>query len=962
MIQSSRKSSTSRKPAPRKRASAPARSKTPAKAQAAPPAKRVKSRRPKGPSAPVAPPVAKPERITVHTADSAPFGIPAPVLRGEDGRVKTFKPGDRRVVPVLPVRHTVLFPLAILPMNVGRPSSVQLLNHCMSGDRMLAVIAQKDASQESPAPAEIESVGTLAVILRMIRTGENQFTVLVQGIDRVKPVQFIATEPFLSAEVEVLGETITDGLQTEALAKTVVSEFERVVALSPTIPDETVQAARDQNQPGRQCDFIASLLDLQTEDKQRLLEITDVQQRLQALAEILQRELQVLEVGQQIQQSVRESVDQHQKEFFLRQQMDAIRKELGEGDDSQREIDELKAKIEKAAMPPEVRKEADRELNRLSRIPPQAAEYTVSRTYLEWLCDLPWAVLTEDNLDLAHVRSVLDQDHYGLDKIKERILEYLVVRRYKADARSPILCFAGPPGTGKTSLGRSIARALGRKFARVSLGGVRDEAEIRGHRRTYIGALPGNVIQSIRRAGTRNPLMMLDEIDKLGMDFRGDPSSALLEVLDPEQNVAFVDHYLDVPVDLSQVLFITTANYLDPVPPALRDRMEAIELTGYTDREKLEIAKRHLIPKAIRENGLESLELEITDDAVIRVAREYTYEAGLRNLERELANLLRRTAKRAAEGKAIEKQISVATVRELLGPPRFEDEKAAQLDEPGAALGLAWTPVGGEVLTVEATAMPGDRGLMLTGQLGDVMKESAQAALSYIRSHADSLGIDAAVFTQADLHVHIPAGAIPKDGPSAGVALAVALVSLLTRRRARPHIAMTGEITLRGMVLKVGGIKEKVLGAYRAGITTVILPASNQVDLEDVPIEVRTHMIFAPVERAEQAIQLALEETPVPLPETVPDDEAVAPDEGGDAEADAPDGEADLAASAEGDSEAAAAPDGQGQGVPSSGEVEAPAAGSRPRRSPGAPQERVPAQSASKPVRSVRGRKGQFPQ
>jgi ATP-dependent Lon protease len=810
----------------------------------------------------------QPATASPPVAATADLDALTAIARAEGERVKSYKAGDQRTVPVLPVRHTVLFPFAILPMNVGRPSSVQLLHHCMSGDRTLAVFGQKDPQQETPTPADIVSVGTLAVILRMIRTGENQFTVLVQGIDRIKAVRWTGTEPFLMAEVEVLGETFIEDLQTEAMAKAVVAEFERVVALSPTIPDETVQAARDQNHPGRLCDFIASLLDLQTEDKQRLLELTDVRERLQVLAEILQRELQVLEVGQQIQQSVRESVDQHQKEFFLRQQMDAIRKELGEGDDSQREIEELKQKIEKAQMPPEVRKEADRELGRLSRMPPQAAEYTVSRTYVEWLCDMPWAVSTEDNLDLSHVRSVLDHDHYGLDKIKERILEYLVVRRYKQDARSPILCFAGPPGTGKTSLGRSIARALGRKFARVSLGGVRDEAEIRGHRRTYIGALPGNIIQSIRRAGTNNPLIMLDEIDKLGMDFRGDPSSALLEVLDPEQNVAFVDHYLDVPFDLSKVLFITTANYLDPVPPALRDRMEAIELTGYTDREKLEIAKRHLIPKAIQENGLEPLQLEITDEAVMKVVREYTYEAGLRNLERELANLLRRTAKRAAEGKEAERQIRPETVRELLGPPRFEDEKVALLDEPGAALGLAWTPVGGEVLTIEATAMPGDRGLILTGQLGDVMKESAQAALSYIRSHADSLGIDAEIFTRADIHVHIPAGAIPKDGPSAGVALATAMVSLFTMRKARPHIAMTGEITLRGMVLKVGGIKEKVLGAHRAGITTVILPAPNQVDLEDVPVEVRTHMIFAPVERVEQAIQLALEEMPIQIGET----------------------------------------------------------------------------------------------
>jgi ATP-dependent Lon protease len=483
----------------------------------------------------------------------------------------------------------------------------------------------------------------------------------------------------------------------------------------------------------------------------------------------------------------------------------------------------------------------------------------VARTYLETLCDMPWAITTEDNLDLKHARAVLDEDHYGLDKIKERILEYLVVRRFKADARTPILCFTGPPGTGKTSLGKSIAKALGRKFVRQSLGGVRDEAEIRGHRRTYIGALPGNIIRGIRRAGSRNPLFMLDEIDKLGADFRGDPSSALLEVLDPEQNNAFVDHYLDVPFDLSQVLFITTANYLDPVPPALRDRTEVIELAGYTEVEKLEIARRHLLPKAIRENGLESLNLSFTDEAILKVVREYTREAGLRNLERELANVLRRSAKQVAEGKTAVKVIDPARVRELLGPEKFEFERALRLEQPGACLGLAWTPVGGEVLTVEASLMPGSKQLILTGQLGDVMKESAQAGLSYVRSHTVALGIDPEFFEKSDIHVHLPAGAIPKDGPSAGITMCTALVSLLSGRKGLPAIAMTGEITLQGRVLKIGGLKEKVLAAHRAGISTVIIPAENQNELEEIPVDVRTHMIFCPVERIEQVFELALE-------------------------------------------------------------------------------------------------------
>src|SRR5215831_12552668 len=767
-----------------------------------------------------------------------------------------------RIAPVMPVRSTVLFPFAIVPLNVGRPSSITLLNDVMAGDRTVAVFAQRDPSSHEPGPGDLHPVGSLGTVLRMVRVAEDRLTVLVQGTGRIRLGEAVQTQPYLKANIEPLTEIERDDVETEALMKTVIAQFERIVELSPNVPDEAVAAARSQAGPGRVGDFIASLLDLPAEDKQRVLEELDVAARLKLLTELLQRELQVLEVGQQIQESVRETIDKGQKEFVLRQQMEAIRKELGEGDDSQRELEELKEKIEKAQMPPEVKKEADRELARLQRIPPQAAEYTVARTYLETLCDMPWAIETEDNLDLGHARAVLDEDHYGLDKIKERILEYLVVRRFKKDARTPILCFVGPPGTGKTSLGRSIAKALGRKFVRQSLGGVRDEAEIRGHRRTYIGALPGNIIRGIRRAGSRNPLFMLDEIDKLGADFRGDPSSALLEVLDPEQNSTFMDHYLDVPFDLSQVLFVTTANYLDPVPPALRDRMEVIELSGYTEAEKLEIAKRHLIPKAIRENGLESLGLEFTDEGILKLVREYTREAGLRNLEREIQNLLRKTAKQVAEGKKVSKKLDARRVRELLGPERFEYERASKLDTPGAVLGLAWTPVGGEVLTVEASLMPGAKQLILTGQLGDVMKESAQAGLSYVRSHATELGIDPDFFERSDIHMHLPAGAIPKDGPSAGITMCTALVSLLTKRKALPGIAMTGEITLRGRVLKIGGLKEKVLAAHRAGLTTVLIPKENENDLEEIPVDVRTHMIFCPVEKIEQVLELALEAAP----------------------------------------------------------------------------------------------------
>ncbi|HVP15391.1 MAG TPA: endopeptidase La [Terriglobales bacterium] len=752
-----------------------------------------------------------------------------------------------RELPVLPIRHTVLFPFAMLPLNVGRERSVALLNEVMSGDRTIAVLAQKDEAVEDPGFSDLHEIGSVGTVLRMVRFPDERYSVLVQGVERVRLIRPVADQPFLKGRFESLAETADQSVETEALVKNVLEQFERVVSLVPAIPDEAVSAARNQSGPGQIADFIASLLELPSEDKQKLLETLDAKERLRALTGILGRELQVLEVGAQIRDQVKESIDQHQREFLLRQQMEAIRKELGEGDEGQREIEELKAKLEKAQLPPEVKKEADRELARLRTIPPQAAEYTVARTYLEWLADMPWAVLTEDDLDLAHARAVLDEDHHGLQTIKERILEYLVVRKFKSDARTPILCFVGPPGTGKTSLGRSIARALGRKFVRQSLGGVRDEAEIRGHRRTYIGALPGQVIRGIRRAGTRNPLFMLDEVDKLGTDFHGDPSSALLEVLDPEQNSTFTDHYLDVPFDLSQVLFITTANILDTIPPPLRDRMEVIRLVGYTDLEKLEIAKRHLIPKATRENGLESLQLGFTDDAILKVVREYTSEAGLRNLERELANLLRKTAKEVAEGKQPASTIGPERVRELLGPERFQNEQVKRIDSPGSALGLAWTPVGGEVLTVETAIMPGAHQLILTGQLGEVMRESAQAALTWVRAHADELKIPREFFERSDIHVHLPTGAIPKDGPSAGITLATAIAGLLTGRKARPDIAMTGEITLQGQVLKIGGLKEKVLGAARAGIKTVILPADNEGELEEVPVEGRSRMIFAPV-------------------------------------------------------------------------------------------------------------------
>ncbi|HET7225853.1 MAG TPA: endopeptidase La [Candidatus Eisenbacteria bacterium] len=769
-------------------------------------------------------------------------------------------PLEAREMPVLPVRHTVLFPFAILPLNVGRERSVSLLNEVMAGDRTIAVVAQKDPSIEEPGYADLHEVGSMGTVLRMVRFPDGRYSVLVQGVARVRMTGLVTDTPYLKAHIEPLADVDSGDVETQALSNAVIEQFERVVSLVPTLPDEAGPTARAQGSPGRVADFIASLMDMALDDKQKLLESVDVKQRLKSMTEILARELQVLEVGQQIRQSVQSSIDERQREFLLRQQLEAIRRELGETDDSAREVNELAERVEKAGMPPDVKKEADRELARLRSMPPQAAEFTVARTYLEWLADMPWTVQTEDQLDVAHVRKILDEDHFGLEKIKERILEYLVVRRFKTDARTPILCFVGPPGVGKTSLGQSIARALGRKFVRISLGGVRDEAEIRGHRRTYIGALPGNIVRGLRRAGTRNPVFMLDEVDKLASDFRGDPSSALLEVLDPAQNDTFTDHYLDVPFDLSQILFVTTANMLDTIPPPLRDRMEVIGLTGYTDREKLEIARRHLIPRAIAEYGLAELNVTFTDDALLKLINDYTSEAGLRNLSREIGTLLRRTAKEVAEGKDPPRELTPERVRALLGPERFHEEPATRIDAPGAVLGLAWTPVGGEVLTVEAALMPGgNKQLILTGQLGEVMRESAQAALTWVRSHSAELGIHPDFMEHADLHVHLPAGAIPKDGPSAGITLATAIVSIATGRIARSGIAMTGEITLHGQVMKIGGLKEKVLGAHRAGIRTVILPKENQGELEEVPVEVRTQMIFVPVERIEQVLDIALE-------------------------------------------------------------------------------------------------------
>ena len=774
-------------------------------------------------------------------------------------------------LPLLPLRGVVIFPSAIVPLLISRGSSLRLVEDCLAGERMLGLIAQKNPEDESPDPTGLFPRGTAGRILKMLKYPDGSIRILVQGLRRIEVAEYVQREPYFRAQVRQLQGQFQPSKDLEAVQANMVNQFAKFVSMIPYLPDELQVVVMNIKDPGKVTDLVASNLNISLEEKQDLLNTIDVRSRLEKLSAILNREIELLELGHKIQSQVQTELNKNQKEFYLRQQMKAIQKELGEGDSRSGELEELRRKIEEAGMPEEARKAADNEMGRLKIIPPESAEHSVVRTYLEWLVSLPWSKSTEDDLEIPHARGVLDEDHYDLEKIKDRILEYLAVRKLKKDPKGPILCFVGPPGTGKTSLGRSIARAIGRKFQRVSLGGVRDEADIRGHRRTYIGALPGRIIQAIRNASSNNPLFMLDEIDKLGMDFRGDPASALLEVLDPEQNFTFVDHYLDVPFDLSKVMFITTANYLEPVPPALRDRMEVIELAGYTEEEKLEIARRHLIPKQRVENGLTEANVEFTPEGVQEIVRSYTREAGLRNLEREIGRACRKVARGVTEGKTDRVAVDVAKVREFLGPEKFFSEIAERVQEPGVATGLAWTPNGGEILFIEATRMAGKKGLTLTGHLGEVMKESAQAALSFIRTRAEKIGIAADFFEQSDLHVHVPAGAIPKDGPSAGVAMAVSLASLLTGRVVRHDLAMTGEITLRGKVLPVGGIKEKVLAAKRAGISTVILPKRNAKDLEELTDSVRQEMTFFFVDTIDEALERALEpKQEAPTAEQVP--------------------------------------------------------------------------------------------
>ena len=769
-------------------------------------------------------------------------------------------------LPVLPLRGVAVFPAAILPLLISRESSLALVEDALVGDRIIGLVAQKVADDESPGIEDLYKRGCAARILKMLKYPDNSVRILVQGLRRFEILRETSTHPYMKAEVTHLADTNGEGMRVQALKKTLIQSFSRFVELTPHLPNELQVVVINIKNAGKIADLVAANLNIPIEEKQELLEQTDVEQRLSALGGTIAREIELLELGQKIQGEVQSELHKNQREFYLRQQLKAIQKELGDADGRSNETESLQRRIQEAKLPTEAQAAADNELNRLSLIPPESAEHSVIRTYLEWLADLPWSRSTADNLDLEHAQEILDADHYGLEKAKERILEFLAVRKLRETPRGPILCFVGPPGVGKTSLGRSIARAMERNFYRLSLGGVRDEAEIRGHRRTYVGSMPGRIVQGLKTAASNNPVFMLDEIDKLGSDVRGDPSSALLEVLDPEQNNTFRDHYLDVPMDLSGVLFVTTANMLDPIPPALRDRMEVLELSGYSEEDKLEIARRHLIPKQILENGLSKELVSFRTDALIKIIREHTRESGLRNLERELGKICRKIARKVAAGVCDPVVVDAPSLAGYLGPPTFQPELADRAQKAGVAIGLAWTPHGGDILFVEASRMAGKKGMTLTGQLGDVMKESAQAALTFLRSNAERYGIASNFFEHSDIHVHVPAGAIPKDGPSAGITMLAAMASALTGRPLRERLAMTGEITLRGTVLPVGGIKEKVLAARSAGVTELILPSRNRKDYDEIDPELRECLHVTFVEEVDEVLQAALQP---PRPESV---------------------------------------------------------------------------------------------
>jgi len=779
-------------------------------------------------------------------------------------------------LPILPLRGMVVFPMTAVPIRVGQPRSVRLIDDAVVGKRLIGLVASRDPELETPGPDDVYQVGTVAVVHRLFKSPDGTITLIMQGLLRIRVDEFISESPYLTARVSMAPETTGDSLEIEALRRKILEGFGRLNELAPTGPEEMSSLIVNMEDPLQLVYAVANQMKrIGLEDAQQLLELDSAVEKLRLLLSLLTRELEVLELGRKIQSEAQSEMEKTQREYFLREQLKAIQRELGEADQQQIEAEEFRKKIEEAGMPEEAEKEARRELDRLSKLPTAAAEYGVIRTYLDWLTSLPWSVQTDDDLDIVHARQVLDEDHYDLDEIKERILEYLAVRKLREERKEEfeqdepadlirreregvILCFVGPPGTGKTSLGQSIARALGRKFVRQSLGGVRDEAEIRGHRRTYIGALPGRIIQALRRIESKNPVFMLDEVDKLGTDFRGDPASALLEVLDPEQNREFRDHYLDVPFDLSRVMFITTANLLDPIPAPLRDRMEILKLAGYTETEKVHITQGYLIPRQLRENGLRPDELSFTDGALRQIVRDYTREAGVRNLEREVGRVCRKVVTSIAEGSIEPVRVTVRDVPRFLKKPRYFPETALRTQLPGVATGLSVTFAGGDLLFCEATKMPGHKEFIVTGQLGEVMKESARAALSYVRSQAEELGIPQDVFDQTDIHLHVPAGSVPKEGPSAGVTIAAALASLLTGRRVRDDVGMTGEITLRGQVLPVGGIKEKVLAAHRAGLNTVILPRQNEKDLDDIPEEVRESLTFVLAEWVGDVFEAAL--------------------------------------------------------------------------------------------------------
>jgi ATP-dependent Lon protease len=768
-----------------------------------------------------------------------------------------------QALPILPLKDTVTYPDALTPLAVGQPRSMSLVNDVRSGERMLVMVASRDPEADEPGPDELYDVGVAGVVARMLKVPDGTMRILVQGTQRVQIGEYVTEEPYLVARISELPEVVEPSPELEALTRNVQNTFSQIIEGIPYLPEELQLAVANVDDPSALCHLIAGAMRIATEEKQELLEEVDVAKRLRRLSEILARELEVVQLGSKIQSQVQSEMEKGQREYFLREQLKAIQQELGEGDERQAEVNELRERIENAGLPEHAVKAAERELTRLERLPPAAAEYGVIRTYLEWLTELPWNEQTEDNLDIEHAREVLDTDHYDLEKVKDRILEYLAVRKLKPDSPGPILCFVGPPGVGKTSLGKSIARALGRKFQRISVGGVRDESEIRGHRRTYIGAMPGTIIRALRDAASSNPVFMIDEIDKMGADFRGDPASAMLEVLDPAQNDSFRDHYLDLEYDLSDVLFIATANLLDPIPPPLQDRMEVIPLSGYTLDEKLHIARNYLVPRQVDENGLSADQIEFADEALKVIADEYTREAGVRNLERQIGTVCRKVARDAAEGKLEgNAEITPDRARELLGPRKFFAEQARRTKDPGVATGLAWTPVGGEVLFIEATAMPGSGKLTITGQLGDVMRESAEAALSWVRGQQTELAPELPEdwFSKDDIHVHVPSGAVPKDGPSAGVAMATALASRVSGRPVCNDVAMTGEITLTGQVLPIGGVKEKSLAAQRAGIKRILLPERNKGDVEEIPEHEREGLEFIYVNELGDVLDIALDE------------------------------------------------------------------------------------------------------